>query len=172
MSRDISQDTKYMKASSVLFAATLICLLSPVSARAQVECAGSLTQENFYPEIKELNTKIQKNLIAYRKLESDHKKLAAGSTEANAAEKRLTALKSELQEQKKTFEQLNSRYFPTTPLTALGAACSDMRWAERAKAILIKHPEKLGKRYFVWIDAVSQEIKASEKRPSLDTVAK
>jgi hypothetical protein len=161
-----------MTLSRILFVMMIFIFFFPLSAVSQVECSGTLTQKNFYREIKDLNGKIQKNVLEYRKLEQQQAKQAANSAEAKETQKRMSELMSTLQEQKKTFQELNSPYFPTTQLTALGAACGDFRWVERGKDILIKRPDQLGKSYFVWMDKTSREIKASEDRPSLDVVAK
>lgn len=150
---------------------TILLLSAPVSAIAQYECASNLTQKDFFKEIKELNGEIQKNINEYRKLEASVPQQTKGSPEAVATEKRLTEIKSELEKQKATFKELNSQYFPTTAVTAMGAACQDRRWVEHAKELLINRPENLGKRYFVWLDKGTRELKASHDRPAKEVIA-
>lgn len=161
-----------MRLNRILLVLLAFVLLAPLPAFSQVECSGTLTQKNFFREIKELNGKIQKNVLDYRKLEAGLAKMPEGSPEAEKTKKRMSEIMSTLQEQKKTFAELNSPYFPSTQLTALGAACSDMRWLDRAKDILIKQPDKLGKNYFVWMDKTTREIKAAQERPAADAVAR
>jgi hypothetical protein len=153
----------------ILVAVTLVC---PLSALAQIECAGTLTQQNFHKEISETNQAIQKNVLSVRKLEAKLINLPKDSPEIVSGKKELQDLKKLLADQKITFETLNSQHFPITGLTALGLACSERRWVERAKEILIKHPDKLGQHYFVWMDKGSREIKAAKKRPSWEHVAR
>ena len=120
-----------------------------------------------------VTVKIQQNILEGRKLEAElARQQDKGSAEAKEMERRLTQIKAELQEQKKTFKELNSPNFPKTPLTALGAACTDRRWAERAKEILVKQPDKLGRAYFIWIDSKSREFKAAEQRPRPEAIAR
>ncbi len=161
-----------MKVNLVLSMAVFFLCLQPRSAFAEAQCAGSLTQQHFMKEVKELNVKLQKNINEGRKLEAQIPQQANGSSEQQAMQKRLAEIKAEIQEQKKSFELLNSPLFPSTSLTALGAACTDRRWAERAKEVLLKHPEKLGGEYFVWLDKNTREMKASQQRPEMAVVAK
>jgi hypothetical protein len=168
----MSQRMQRMRTTYIFLLLGILFYFSSVSAVAQVQCAGSLDQKSFYPEIKALNVKIQKNVLEGRKLEAELSQQVGGSAETKEKEKRLAQIKSELQEQKKTFQELNSPKFPSTSLTALGAACSDFRWTDRAKDLLIKHPEKLGQHYYVWMNTGTREIKASQERPKLEEIAK
>ena len=160
-----------MKSKLVFLASVVLAFFLPLSVSAQIQCSGSLTQQQFMKEIKELNAKIQKNIIEGRKLERKIKEMA-GNSEAKEAEKQLGEIKAELQNQKKDFELLNSPSFPSTSLTALGAACSDRRWVEKAKEVLLKNPEKMGGDYFIWLDKGTREVKGSKERPKLEVVAK
>lgn len=160
--------------------ATISCLLLggvfvfflPFAAVAQMECSGALAQKHFGKEIKDLNVKLQKNIIEGRKLESEIPQQASGGADQIGSQKRLAEIMAEIQEQKKTFELLNSPLFPQTSLTALGAACTDKRWIDRAKEVLLKNPDKLGGSYFVWFDKDTREVKASRQRPNFNTVAR
>ena len=161
-----------MKATISYLLIAVFVSFFPLTAAAQMECSGALAQRHFMPEIKALNVKLQANIIEGRKLEADIPQQPAGSAERIASQKKLDEIMAEIQEQKKTFELLNSPLFPQTSLTALGSACSDLRWLDRAKEVLLKDPEKLGGDYFVWYDKDTRVLKASRQRPRYDTVAR
>jgi hypothetical protein len=148
---------------SRFFALGLTIILCSSVANAQLNCGGSIKQENFADELKQLNKDLQANIIEYRKLETDK------SAEANA---RRTVLKSEIQKQEKLFKELNSPLFPRTQITAYGAACMDRRWALKAKEVLMKRPELLGGHFHVWLDKTTRQPKASRDRPNLEWIAK
>ena len=161
-----------MKLLQIAFAAGLALACFPYAADAQLDCTGFLTQQSFYPEMKEFNQKIQDNVIAARKIEEKLTGLPKDGAEAAELNKRHAAIMAELKEQKKVFEELNSKYFPRTELNALGAACQDLRWVDQAKAFLFKHREKLGGKYYVWLAKGTREFRAAKVHPGLEAVEK
>ncbi len=144
---------------AALFALTV---LAPVPARAIFSCDGTLEKDNFADERKKVQSQLQNTIIEYRKAESD---------KSEAGQSKLDEIKSRIDKQKKTFQDLDSKYFPRTPVTAYGAACNDKRWLEEAKAKLVEKPEHLGKHWYVWLDKASRKPMAGVERASFDTMA-
>lgn len=153
-----------MKASTILSLLSILCFL-PATALSQNECAGFLEQEHFHPEMKALNQKIQKEVINYRKKQTQVASLPEGSTERTTAESELKEMQKDLNQRKAQFKVLNHPNFPRTSLTAYGEACRDKRWVETAKQRLIQNPKNLGGTYHVWKDATTREVKVSRSRP-------
>ena len=150
---------KFKLLSALLFAA-----LSPLTAHAVHSCEGSLTQDNFADERKQLQKELQKNIYDYRKLEA--------STERSADDKaQMGKIMSEIELQKTRYKELNDKHFPTTPVTAFGSACNDRRWLDNAKSKLVEKPEHLGKHWYVWLDKTSRKPQAALERPSFGVMA-
>ena len=143
----------------------LLAAFAPISAFAILHCEGSLTQNDFAAERTRLQSELQSNIYKYRKLEGN----VSGGTEANKAE--MDKVMAEIQIQKTKFKQLDSKYFPSTPVTAFGAACTDKRWVEEAKAKLVEKPEQLGKQWYVWLDKTTRKPQAALERPDYEKMA-
>lgn len=158
----------YIRLSIILATGLLII---PCDALAQTECAGSLSQSDFYDQMKELSQKTNQNVVKYRKIESSLQGTQPDSPEAKEFKEQLAKVEAELGEQKKLHQILNAKYFPRTDVTALGGACRDRRWVEEGKQHLLSSPDKMGRHFFVWLDKGTRKAKASETRPKREAVA-
>lgn len=140
----------------------VVIFISPTSAFAILHCEGSLSRDDFAAERSAIQKELQNNILTYRKLELEN-------PESNKAE--MAKVMTTIQQQKDKFKMLDSKYFPKTPVTAYGSACSDRRWLEEAKAKLVEKPENLGKQWYVWLDKTTRTPKAATERPSFDKMA-
>ena len=150
----------------------IFVLFFPAMAIAQIECGGTLEQKDFYEEIGALNKRIQKDVITYRKLQSELPKHKEGSAEHAKLSAEKDAVWAKLQKQKTIFKQLNQPHFPRTDFNVYGAACNDTRWINKAKQVLAAEPEHLGKRFHVWLDAGTREVQVAQQRPNHKNIAK
>ncbi len=159
-----------MKTFRLMFVFGVLVFLQARSAAAQTECSGYATRKSFDKEVNALAQEYQTSIIEYRKLEKQLETAKEGSPEGSAVRTRIAEIKAKSDQQKKKIDEFNSPYFPSTDITALGAACRDTRWMEIAKEKLMERPELLGRRFFVWMEKGSRKFRAAEKRPHYDNV--
>lgn len=157
-------NARFQSLKSTAFLLSLFAEVTPLPAHAIHSCSGSLGKENFGDERKQAQADLQKSILDYRKLES-------GGDKSAEVKSQLAEIKTRIDSQKKKFNELDSKYFPRTPVIAYGSACNDRRWLEPAKAKLVENPTKMGKQWYVWLDKDSGEPKAAQKRPAFEVMA-